>query len=161
MTVILEFKNMENTKINPSKKHHTSVDGNRCNLVRIKTYPIDFIFDFIRNNPMSPDVKPWAFNKQPGAFYVDEEGNKCKLRRARIFYEIGIDCVKCNTKAKFFALELWPDKSLHFELYGVDEAGDEVLMTIDHIQAKSNGGENHPDNYDPMCKCCNEKKSNL
>lgn len=150
---------MEPKPINPSKKHHTKVDGSRCNLVRTKTYPIELIFNFIGENPVNSDKK--FDNKLPGNYYIDEEGNRCKLRRARIFFEIGIDCVKCSTKAQFFALETWPDKSVHFELYGVDDAGDDVLMTIDHIHAKSNGGKDHIDNYQPMCKCCNEIKSNL
>lgn len=148
--------------IKPSKRHHTSING-VTRLTRIKTYPIDLIFDFIRNNPLIP-VKGENLKKDPANFYVDDDGNKCKLRRARIFFDMGIDCIKCNAKASFFALEEWPDKNgnqFHFELYAIDSSGEEVLMTIDHTIAKSNYGKDHIENYKPMCKCCNEIKSNL
>lgn len=153
--------------INPSKKHHTKSDGSKCKLIRIKTYSIETIFDFIRNNPNKPTQDEnlrWTFKtKDPSGFYIDDEGNKCKLRRAKIFFKIGIDCVKCESKAKFFALEEWPDKNgnqFHFELYAIDSSGEEVLMTIDHTLAKSNEGKDHVSNYQPLCKICNEIKSN-
>lgn len=142
----------------PAKRHHTNKDGT-CDLVRLKTYPINTIFDFIKNNPV--EIKQKFKKDNPLNYFVDEEGNKCKLRRARIFFEIGIDCVDCSTKAQFFALEKFPNGQLHFDLYGVDEVGDDVLMTIDHALAKSNGGENKVENYSPMCKVCNELKSNF
>lgn len=144
--------------INPSKKHHTSVSG-QCNLNRIKTYPIDLIFNYIKANMIGDDSNQRDKNHISG-HYIDEDGNKCKLRRAKVFLEKGVDCVRCSVKAKFFALEQWKDKSYHFDLYGIDETGDEVLMTIDHIHAKSNGGVDHISNMQPMCKCCNEIKSN-
>ena len=142
-----------------SKRHHTKING-KTRLVRIKTYSIDLIFDFIRSHPLNP-IKGENIKKDPAYFYIDEEGNKCKLRRARIFFEIGIDCVKCDAKAKFFAIEKWPDDSVHFELYAIDNSGDDVLMTIDHMTAKSKEGPSHISNYAPMCKVCNEIKSNL
>lgn len=149
--------------MNPSKKHNTSTSG-KCRLKRLKTYPIELIFNYIKENPVEQtDIKKWYTSqgkKHPSGHYIDEEGNHCKLRRARIFFEIGVDCGKCSTKAKFFALEEWPDKSIHFDLYGIDESGEEVLMTIDHILAKSNGGKDHVSNFAPLCKICNELKSN-
>lgn len=145
--------------INPSKKHQTSSSG-ICNIKRIKTYPIELIFDYIIANPVGTISVLQSGKKHTSGHYVDEDGNECKLRRARIFFEMGIDCVSCSTKAKFFALEQWVDKSYHFDLYGIDSIGDEVLMTIDHIHAKSNGGKDHISNFAPMCKCCNEIKSN-
>lgn len=144
---------------NPSKKHHTSVSG-KCKLTRINTYPVELIFDYIRANPVGAIDVLQRGKKHPSGHYIDENGNSCKLRRARIFFEMGIDCVRCSTKAQFFALEQWPDKSYHFDLYGVDESGDDVLMTIDHIHARSNGGKDHISNMQPLCKCCNEIKSN-
>lgn len=142
---------------NPSKKHHTRHNGT-SNLVRIKTYPIELIFDFIRDNPMDSTLGKNFDKKKPGGYYVDLEGNQCKLRRARVFFEIGTDCVECQAKAKLFALETWPDGSVHFELYALDKSGEEVLMTIDHIVAKYNGGLDKIENYAPLCKVCNELK---
>lgn len=144
---------------NPSKKHNTSASG-KSKLVRIKTYPVELIFDYIRANPVGDIVVLQKGKKHPSGHYIDEDGNECKLRRARIFFEMGIDCVSCPTKSQFFALEQWPDGSYHFDLYGIDSIGDEVLMTIDHIHAKSKGGKDHISNMQPLCKCCNEIKSN-
>ncbi len=141
--------------INP-KKTHCAKRG----LIRIKTYSIDLIFDYIKNNPLESKFDPKLNKVNPGSYYIDEDGNHCKLKRARSFFEMGVDCVKCSVKANLFSLDLWPDGSLHFDLYGLNELGEEVLMTVDHIQAKSNGGKNHISNYQPLCKCCNEIKSN-
>lgn len=124
----------------PSKKFEAS---------RIKTYSVDEIFDFMSKNPDE-------------LFYVDEAGNRCKLRRAKVFHIYGTKCANpnCKTTGTFFALEKWPVGDIHFELYGIDETGDEVLMTVDHVQPKSKGGLDHISNYQPMCKVCNEIKSN-
>jgi len=132
--------------VKPSKKHHTSsVDAKNTNLARIQTYTPDTLFNFIKNNPAE-------------GYYVDVDGNRSKLRRAKILMEIGLDCVECHLKGKFFALERWPDNSLHLDLYGIDEAGDEILITIDHILAKYNGGKDELSNYATLCKVCNELK---
>lgn len=132
---------------NPGNKTHHS---KKKTIERIKTYSVDFIFDYIKNN-------------QNVGFYVDEDGNQCKLRRARIFEAKGIKCTfpGCNNEGSFFALEKWSDGSFHFDLYGKDDVGDEILMTVDHIHAKSNDGPDHLSNYATMCKCCNEIKSNF
>jgi hypothetical protein len=130
------------TNKNPAKIHHTKKRAER-----IKTYSVELIFDFIRKNPDE-------------LYYVDGE-NKCKLRRAKIFFEKGIQCVEhpCKLKGVFFALEKWPMGDLHFDLFAIDEYGDEVLMTIDHVHPKSKGGKDHISNYQTMCKVCNEIKS--
>jgi hypothetical protein len=127
----------------PSKTHHVKRKAER-----IKTYSIELIFDFIRKNPDE-------------MYYVDEDGNKCKLRRAKVFFEHGLQCIEpgCPLKGLFFALEKWPMGDLHFDLFALDEYGDEVLMTIDHVIPKSKGGKDEMSNYQPMCKVCNELKS--
>lgn len=113
---------------------------------RIKVYSIETIFNFIKNNPEE-------------MYYVDEEGNRSKLRRAKVFFEKGIKCIDCPVEASFFALELWEDKSFHLDLFGIDSDGDEVLMTVDHIHPKSKGGKDTMENYQPLCTVCNYLKS--
>ena len=115
---------------------------------RIKTYPTELILNFINQN-------------QKEAYYVDEEGNRCKLRRASVFAVRGIVCQYCKIEGKFFALEKHADDALHFDLYGIDDNGYEILMTIDHVKAKSKGGRNHIDNYQTLCAICNEAKANF
>jgi 5-methylcytosine-specific restriction endonuclease McrA len=57
-------------------------------------------------------------------------------------------------------LELNPgDDVPHFNLYG-EEHGRLVLMTKDHILARSKGGEDILENYQTMCCVCNNLKGN-
>ena len=79
--------------------------------------------------------------------------------RYRLFAEKGIKCVTCGLEGNIFALEKNPlDTVYHFNLYAVDEGGNETLMTKDHIVPKSLGGPNRLDNYQTMCTKCNSNK---
>lgn len=78
-------------------------------------------------------------------------------------FEKNHSCVSCGLIADFMALERTngtPVGKYHFNLYGVDDEGREVLFTKDHILPKSKGGMNHLSNYQTMCNICNEKKGN-
>ena len=65
-------------------------------------------------------------------------------------------------KGIFFAKEKHRDvkECYHLNLYAVNDKGEEVLMTKDHILPKSLGGPDHLNNMQSMCKRCNENKSN-
>lgn len=135
----------------PTKTHYAN---SKKSVERIKTYSVEFIFDFISKNPLEP-------------YYIDEDGNRCKLRRAKIYFEKGLICAEesCSLKGLFFALERWPNQkdqtfgNYHFDLFAIDEFGCEVLMTLDHVHPKSKGGVDHVSNYQPMCKTHNELKA--
>lgn len=116
------------------------------NATRIKVYSTETIFNFIKNNPGE-------------MYYVDEEGNRGKVRRAKVFCEKGTKCIDCDLIGTFFVLDKWADGAFHLDLMAVDSVGDEVLMTIDHIHAKSKGGKDTMENYQPMCTICNYLKS--
>jgi PTH2 family peptidyl-tRNA hydrolase len=130
-------------------------------LERINTYSLGKIFGFLNENPFTPEPtnfgKPWMskFTKQ---YYIDSNGNKMSVRRARVFLEKGVNC-KCGLEGSFFSLDKWPDGSLHLDLYAKDKKGVDVLMTIDHVFPKSKGGADNIKNYEPMCKVCNETKA--
>ena len=51
--------------------------------------------------------------------------------------------------------------SFHLNLYGIDENGNEVLFTKDHILPKSKGGNDYITNYQTMCERCNKNKSSV
>lgn len=80
-------------------------------------------------------------------------------------------CVSCGTAGLYYAMERTvkrrPDgsitpmsKGFHFNLYGMNSDGEEVMITKDHIIPKSKGGANHMDNYQTMCFTCNVEKGN-
>jgi hypothetical protein len=87
-----------------------------------------------------------------------------KSQRLKLFAQRGIICVECGLSASFFALENHANSlqsKPHFNLYGRDSDGDEVLFTKDHIHPKSKGGKDRMDNYQVMCVVCNEEKADI
>lgn len=89
------------------------------------------------------------------------------LLNYKVFKHKGLDCPVCKAKASHFSLEKTPGpgRSLynkwHFNLYATDPFGNHVLMTKDHILAKSNGGTDDLSNLQPMCLVCNSRKGSI
>lgn len=81
--------------------------------------------------------------------------------RYELFATKGIRCVQCGVTGVFFALERGlknaPGK-YHFNLYGFDAKGREVLITKDHVVPRAKGGKNTLSNYQTMCQVCNQRK---
>lgn len=99
---------------------------------------------------------------RPVKTYADKPVYMDSLRY-QTFLNSGLVCVDCGLEATFFGLEttqfnLENSAHFHFNLYGIDEEGDEVLFTKDHIFPKSRGGRNHISNLQTMCSVCNTKK---
>lgn len=68
-------------------------------------------------------------------------------------------CCKCGLKGSFFAKEKdCKSDRYHFNLYAINENGEEILMTKDHIIPKILGGSNNIENLQTMCTVCNGKK---
>ena len=91
---------------------------------------------------------------------------KTNSERYILFKEKGTNCISCGAVGEFFILEQTLDPSninnlFHFNLYAFTKNKNLVLMTKDHIIPISKGGKNKIENYQPMCKPCNEKKSNM
>lgn len=108
-----------------------------------------------------------------GPFWRNFDGKKVKMgsQRYELFKNKGITCVNCGLEGKFFALEKHKSKNddiednisdsgYHFNLYGYNDEGKEVMLTKDHIIPKSKDGENMLSNYQTMCYYCNHKKGN-
>jgi 5-methylcytosine-specific restriction endonuclease McrA len=95
-------------------------------------------------------------------FFLDPDTNRrIKLRRANYYNQIGYECANegCSTTGSKYILGIGKAGDLHLDLYGIDSEGDLHMITIDHIKPKSKGGRNHIENYQTMCKVCNEIKS--
>ena len=106
-------------------------------------------------------------DQNKGKLQVEIAGEKIYALsdRYKTFFVKGYECVNCGLKGSFFALERNRDvihngTRYHLNLYAINEYGEEVLMTKDHILPKSKGGKNHLDNYQTMCINCNNKKGN-
>lgn len=96
--------------------------------------------------------------------YIDGDSIKLGSDRYKTFKFKGLKCVKCSLTGSIFAKERCGGDiiSWHMNLYAIDEKGEEVLMTKDHIIPKSLGGKNIFENYQTMCTICNaEKGSNI
>lgn len=108
-------------------------------------------------------VKDVLFEKERNLSKVNFDGDMIKgnSQRYQTFFTKGCKCVKCEIEGKYFAKEKHlKDRSFHLNLYAIDENGEEVLMTKDHIIPKSKGGANDISNYQTMCERCNKAKGN-
>ena len=78
-------------------------------------------------------------------------------RRLRVFHHHGKVCSNpdCNKEGVYLIKAQNTDGGFHVDLYTAEFE----LMTIDHIQPKSKGGDNTLENLQPMCHTCNTKKA--
>ena len=109
-------------------------------------------------------TKDVLFNKQKSKetlIDLDEDLIYGNSDRYQTFLTNGTKCCKCGIEGKYFVKEKHAaDKRYHLNLYALNENGEEVLMTKDHIIPRSKGGKNELENYQTMCKICNELKGN-
>lgn len=95
---------------------------------------------------------------------VEFEGVKVKLSSLRLitFATYGTECADCGIQASHFAFERHPvDENYHLNLWAMCDDGTEVLMTHDHILARSLGGADNISNTQPMCMICNCGKGKI
>ena len=91
------------------------------------------------------------------------DGDEIRMTSSRYltFKYTGHKCVKCGIEGKYFAKERHKVRSsdrYHFNLYGTDFNGNEVMLNKDHIKPKAQGGTDCLMNYQTMCVPCNERK---
>jgi hypothetical protein len=92
---------------------------------------------------------------------VDFDGIKINMAsdRYKCFVVSGTNCKECGLEGKYFRLEQLKaqpgNDAWHFNLYGLDNKGKEVLITKDHIIPTSKGGKNDVENYQTLCYLCN------
>jgi hypothetical protein len=85
--------------------------------------------------------------------------------RLRTFALTGVACrwPGCKLVGRLFAFERnigdqHTDKPFHLNLWAIDEHGEQVLVTHDHIISRANGGADHLDNTETMCQPHNNAK---
>lgn len=99
--------------------------------------------------------------KQNAKVELDGDMIKGNSKRYQLFFTKGMKCVSCGIEGKYFAKEKnEKDISYHLNLYGIDDNGNEILITKDHIIPTSKGGKNKLENFQTMCVYCNQEKGN-
>lgn len=145
--------------------------------VRVAIFPIEDVLPYVFTREIRYKLKENGYNYKSKE-WIDASRKKYPAvidgvnhvvevsmgsHRYQLFAAKGVKCVKCGTVGTYFALERGvnnnPDR-FHFNLYGRDRAGYEIMITKDHVIPRSKGGRNKPTNYQPMCYKCNIKKSN-
>lgn len=108
---------------------------------------------------LSKQINPLGGKRKENKVEFDGDLISMDSHRYWLFKNKGVMCVSCKIKGAYFAKERSGGvQSYHFNLYGLDEHGEEIMITKDHIIPKSKGGKDHLDNYDTMCYKCNLKK---
>lgn len=108
-------------------------------------------------------VKDVLFETEDKKAMVVINGDKIKgnSQRFQTFFTKGLKCACCGIEGKYFGKEKDFDAArYHLNLYALDESGNEVLMTKDHIVPRSKGGASELYNYQTMCVKCNIAKGN-
>ena len=117
----------------------------------IKKYIIKKIFNILNNEKDLPDKLLYNNND------YNDSSRRAKILKALIERD-GCECKKCKIKPSYFSLGKDFNGFFHLDLY-TDKDKIPYMFTIDHIHPKSKGGLNHIDNYQLLCKICNEDKS--
>jgi 5-methylcytosine-specific restriction endonuclease McrA len=96
---------------------------------------------------------------QKHEYKIGDKSYFARMNSHRYFvFRASRSCAACGIEGTAMRLEQHPcDKSPHFNLYAIED-GKSILMTKDHIQAKSTGGEDRLSNYQTMCCICNNLK---
>lgn len=106
-------------------------------------------------------VKDVLFEPEDKKAMVVINGDKIKgnSQRFQTFFTKGLKCACCGIEGKYFGKEKdFNAARYHLNLYALDESGNEVLMTKDHIIPRSKGGASELYNYQTMCVKCNIAK---
>ena len=132
------------------------------NYIRLKTYSIEEVEKALKPAVLATLESHQPFDvKLPVRINFDGLNLKIRSQRYQLFLSQETTCVCCGMKATHYASERFrSDKKgpAHLNLYGIDENGDEVMFTKDHIIPKSKGGSNKLENYQVLCAKCNVEK---
>jgi len=115
-------------------------------MIRVAEYSVDVVFAAMETTGKAVLPDGLTFRRRSG--------------RLVLFKAKGTTCVTCGIEGNVFIMETHSaDITPHLNLYALNDKGDRVLMTKDHIIPKSKGGPNTLANYNTMCMPCNSKKA--
>lgn len=130
---------------------------------RKESYLPHEVLDFLPNPDDYP--KGWDLKK----IKKEYDGDMMKMGSQRYYtFAKSLKCEYCNLTGSIIYKERGMGKNgkpqncgYHFNLYAINEKGEEVIMTKDHVLAKARGGKDNIKNYLTSCKCCNEEKGTM
>lgn len=116
-----------------------------------KEYSINEIFQTLEEKDSIPD--PIIYSKK------DYQDSRTRIKIIKqIIDRDGCKCQGCGKEPTYFAMGKDNAGYWHLDLYSKED-DEHYMYTIDHVHPKSKGGKNHIDNYQLLCKVCNEDKS--
>ena len=121
----------------------------RKKLIHLGEFPLEEVFPFVTTEEVKRE------------YVVNGESYAVRMNSDRYHvFKANPSCVACGLTGRRLILDRNPgDQSPHFNLYA-EEDGRLILMTKDHILAKSKGGTDHQDNLITCCAICNNLKGN-
>ena len=127
---------------------------------RKESYLPHEVLDFLPNTDDYPEG--WDLKK----IKKEYDGDMMKMGSQRYYtFAKSLKCEYCNLTGSIIYKERGMGKNgmpqncgYHFNLYAINEKGEEVIMTKDHVLAKARGGKDKINNYLTCCKICNEEK---
>lgn len=112
--------------------------------------------DEVLSKRLSPELEKGSETE------VEFDGDRMYMNSLRyeVFDVKGTACCSCGVEGRYFAKERDKKaKRYHFNLYGVDDNGKEVMLTKARIVPKNNDVVDSVENYQTMCRACHHKKA--
>lgn len=129
-------------------------EGYYKGLHRKENLTIEEVYDAVKDVLFEPEEKK-------AMVVINGDKIKGNSQRFQTFFTKGLKCACCGIEGKYFGKEKdFNAARYHLNLYALDESGNEVLMTKDHIVPRSKGGASELYNYQTMCVKCNIAKGN-
>lgn len=127
-------------------------EGYYKGLRRKENLTIEEVYDAVKDVLFEPEEKK-------AMVVINGDKIKGNSQRFQTFFTKGLKCACCGIEGKYFGKEKdFNAARYHLNLYALDESGNEVLMTKDHIVPRSKGGASELYNYQTMCVKCNMAK---
>lgn len=127
-------------------------EGYYKGLRRKENLTIEEVYNAVKDVLFEPEYKK-------AMAVINGDKIKGNSQRFQTFFTKGLKCACCGIEGKYFGKEKdFNAARYHLNLYALDESGNEVLMTKDHIVPRSKGGASELYNYQTMCVKCNIAK---
>lgn len=120
-------------------------------------------YDVVEEFSVEDFLQAWVDNHgdDSPSFYWNGIKVKSTSKRLRCIVR-SCQCVECGLVANIVRYErgAGTQENPHFNFYNIDENGDVIMLTRDHVIPRSWGGADTLDNSVTMCGVCNFTKGN-